>query len=128
MQADAGEVLMTAALPDRKVPFLTRKAVGRGELLVLNVRTFSEQDFRDTGEWLLAPKRRGLPTIPQTLADAIRARLLPPLRVDFHAPSSVQLVLYGKEAWVYSFCDDSVRVQFGRRAFELPAHQLVWLP
>ncbi|MCC6819309.1 MAG: hypothetical protein IT579_01130 [Verrucomicrobia subdivision 3 bacterium] len=128
MQADAGEVLMTAALPDRKVPFLTRKAVGRGELLVLNVRTFSEQDFRDTGEWLLAPKRRGLPTVPQTLADAIRARLLPPLRVDFQSPSGVQLVLYGKEAWVYSFCDDSVRVRFGRRAFELPAHQLVWLP
>ena len=93
MQADAGEVLMTAALPDRKVPFLTRKAVGRGELLVLNVRTFSEQDFRDADEWLLAPKRRGLPTIPQTLADAIRARLLSPLRVDFQSPSGVQLVL-----------------------------------
>ncbi len=128
MLADAGEVLMAAALPDRKVPFLTRKAVGRGELLVLNVRTFSEQDFRDADEWLLAPKRRGLPTIPQKLADAIRARLLSPLRVDFQSPSGVQLVLCGKEAWVYSFRDDSVRVQFGKRAFELPAHQLVWLP
>ena len=128
MQADAGEVLMTAALPDRKVPFLTRKAVSRGELLVLNVRTFSEQDFRDADEWLLAPKRRGLPTIPQKLADAIRARLLSPLRVDFHAPSGVQLVLNGKEAWVYSFRDDNVQVSLGDRSFELPAHQLVWLP
>jgi hypothetical protein len=73
-------------------------------------------------------QRRGLPTIPQTLADAIRARLLPPLRVDFHAPSGVQLVLCGKGAGVYSFRDDRVRVQFGKRAFELPAHQLVWLP
>lgn len=128
MQADAGEVLMTAALLDRKVPFLTRKAVGRGELLMLNVRTFSEQDFRDADEWLLAPKRRGLPTIPQTLADAIRARFLSPLGVDFQSPSGVQLVLGGKEAWVYSFRDDNVRVLFGTRAFELPAHQLVWLP
>jgi len=128
MQTAAGEVLITAALPDTKVPFLTRKTVGRGQLLVLNVRTFSEQDFRDTGEWLLAPKRRGLPTIPQTLADAIRARILSPLRVDFQSPSGVQLVLYGKEAWIYSFRDDRVRVQFGNKAFELPAHQLVRLP
>jgi hypothetical protein len=128
MQVDTGEVLMTAALPDRKVPFLTRKAGGRGELLVVNLRTFSEQDFRDTGEWLLAPKRRGLPTVPQALADAIRVRLLSPLRVDFQSPSGVQLVLYGKEAWVYSFRDDSVRVRLGERSFESPAHQLVWLP
>jgi hypothetical protein len=128
LQADASEVLMTAALPDRKVPFLTRKVVDRGELLVVNFRTFSEQDFRDADEWLLAPKRRGLPTIPQKLADAIRARFLSPLRVDFQSPSGVQLVLYGKEAWVYSFRDDSVRVQFGNKTFESPAHQLVWLP
>ena len=127
MQADAGEVLMTAALPDCKVPFLTRKAVGRGELLVLNVRTFSEQDFRDTGEWLLAPKRRGLPIIPQTLADAIRVRLLSPLRVDFQSPSGVQLVLYGKEAWVYSFRDDAACLQFGKTKLVLPAHQWLWV-
>ena len=127
MQVDAGEVLMAAALPDRKVPFLTRKAVGRGELLVLNVRTFSEQDFRDTGEWLLAPKRRGLPTIPQTLADAIRVRLLSPLRVDFQSPSGVQLVLCGKEAWVYSFRADPARIQLGKEPFDLPPHGLRWL-
>jgi hypothetical protein len=93
---------------------------------MLNVRTFSEQDSRDTGEWLLAPKQLWLPTIPQPLADTIRASLLSPLHVNFCAPSGVGLVLLGNEACLYSFRDDPARIQFGGKVLDLPAHQLAW--
>jgi len=128
MQVNSSSVEILAGLAEQNVPFLTRKAAGRGELLILNVRTYSEQDFRDTGEWLLSPKRLGLGAIPQPLADAIRTPLMKPLGVEFHAPAGVQLVLFGKKACVYSFRDDAVRVRFNGTETELRAHELVWLP
>lgn len=79
---------------------------------VLNLRTFSEQDFRDTGEWLLAPKSLGLSGIPEELADVLRNDLRAPLGVDFYSPPRIAFVLFGDEACVYSFRDDAVRVRF----------------
>lgn len=128
VKANGCELRITADVEGRPVPFLTSRPVGKGRLCVLNVRTFSEQDFRDTGEWLLAPKQLGLPRMPQALADTIRTSLLAPLGASFQAPASVALLLFGKEKCVYSFCDDGVRVQFGNRPVELPAHQFMWLP
>ena len=127
MKADSPKIQIVAALPNRKVPLLTCKAVGRGQLYVLNVRTFSEKDFRDAGEWLLAPKRRGLAAIPQALADAIRAAMLSPLHLDFRTPAGIELVLVGGEACVYSFLDQPAQIQFGTRQLELAAHNLAWL-
>lgn len=128
VQADTCHTEITSGLPGKDVPILTSKAAGAGQVLVLNVRTFSEQDFGATGEWLLAPKQLGLPRIPQPLADAIRARLLSPLSMEFHAPAGVALVSFGKKACVYSFLEDAVQIQFGNRTVELPAHGLGWLP
>jgi hypothetical protein len=128
VRADSCEVQITAKLPDRDVPFLTRKRAGRGQVLLLNVRTFSEQDFRDTGEWLLAPRPLGLAKIAQPVADAIRAPLLSPLRLDFRAPAGVALVLFGKEACVYSFRNEAVQIRFNQRTVELPGHRLMRLP
>jgi len=132
LELDAGvnvescEVQVAATVEGRQVPFLTRIAAGRGQVWVLNVRTFSEPDFGHSGEWLLAPKQLGLPRIPQVLADAIRTRLLAPLSVDFRGPSGVGLVLVGEEACVYSFRDDTARIGFGGETLDLPAHRLTW--
>jgi hypothetical protein len=127
LKASGCDVEIACRMNESPLPFLTSRTVGRGQLLVLNVRTFSEQDFRDTGEWLLAPKQLGLPKIPQNLADAIRAHLLSPLHVDFHGPAGVELVLIGKEAYVYSFLDETAHIRFGNKAVDLPAHALAWL-
>jgi len=127
LKASGCEVEATARVDESRLPFLTSRTVGRGRLLVLNVRTFSEQDFREVGEWLLAPKQLGLSRIPQQLADTIRAGLLSPLHVDFRAPSGVELVLVGNEACVYSLRDDDARIQFRGKTLDLPAHQLAWL-
>jgi hypothetical protein len=121
------EVKLDALIASTPVPLLTTKAVGRGRLLVLNLRTFSEQDFCDTGEWLLAPKSLGLSGIPDKLADVLRNDLLAPLGVDFYSPPRIAFVLFGDEACVYSFRDDAVRVRFGSRAQELPPHGWAWL-
>jgi len=116
-----------ATVERQAVPFLTSKTAGQGHVQVLNVRTFTEQDFRAIGEWLLTPKELGLPRIPQELADAIRASVLSPLGVDFRAPSGIELVMLGKAAWVYSFRDDNVRIQFAGKPLDLPAHGWLWL-
>lgn len=128
LRCNAGEIRVSATVDGGQVPFLTCHAVGRGQVVVLNVRTFSEQDFGRGGEWLLAPQRLGLPTVPQSLADTVRATLLSPIGVVFQAPTGVGLVLVGKAACAYSFRDEPVRVQLGNRTVELPAHRLAWLP
>jgi sulfur carrier protein ThiS len=127
LKSTDAETLVAVEVNGQAVPFLTRQRVGRGQLLLLNVRTFSESDFRATGEWLLAPKQLGLPRIPQPLADTLRGSLLAPLGLDFRAPAGVELVLVGKAACVYSFRDDAACVQLGKTTHVLPAHQWLWL-
>jgi hypothetical protein len=116
-----------AVTDNRKVPLLTSRAVGPGRVLVLNVRTFSTQDFRDSGEWLLAPKPRGLSDVPQELADRLRVELLrKPLEVDFQAPAGVALHLFDKACCVYNFRAEPVSVSLAGESFLLPANQWRW--
>ncbi len=124
-EARGAEVLITANVEGREVPLLTRRSSGKGKLWVLNVRTFSEQDFLDEKEWLLAPRQLGLPRLPQALADRLRAVVLKPLGEDLSAPSGVEFLLFGKVRCLYSFRDEAVRVVTGGRSLELAAHQ--WL-
>lgn len=120
-------VPVNAVIGKQRIPFLTHQRVGRGQVFVLNVRTFSEEDFGKLGEWLLAPRPLGLSSLPQALADRIRLPLLSPFGVQFQSPSGVGVVLFGKEACVYSFLEQPARVQFGPKTVDLPAHGLVWL-
>ena len=50
------QVLVSATAEQKSIPFLTSRMVRNGRVLVLNVRTFSEDDFGQGGEWLLAPQ------------------------------------------------------------------------
>jgi hypothetical protein len=120
------QVHMSADVGERQVPYLTSRAVGRGCILVLNVRTFSEDDFGKGGEYLLAPKALGLPKIPQLVADTIRSELLRPLRVDFRGPAGVAVLLFGDQACFYSFRAEAVRLQYQGEIVELAPHQCLW--
>lgn len=117
---------MSVRVHGQSVPFLTEYAAGKSRVLVLNVRTFSEQDFLDAGEWLLAPKPRGLAEIPEAVADELRAALLAPIGVDLKAPAGVALYLFGQARCVYSFRDEPSRIQLDGESFEVPAHGWVW--
>lgn len=126
LRAGETRVRIAALWDNREVPLLTEKAVERGRVLVLNVRTFSEQDFRDSGEWLLAPKPRGLSAIPQPLADSLRAALLAPLDVELQAPSGVGLYRFADGRCLYNFQSMPVRVRLNGADLELPAHGWRW--
>jgi hypothetical protein len=126
LKAGDCQVHMSAGVGERQVPFLTSRTVGRGCVLVLNVRTFSEEDFGKAGEYLLAPQALGLPKIPPSVADAIRSELLRPLHVDFRGPAGVAAVLFGKEACFYNFRAEAARLQYQGEIVELAPHQCLW--
>jgi hypothetical protein len=120
------QVCMTAGVGEMQVPYLTSKAVGRGCILVMNTRTFSDDDFGKSGEYLLAPTALGLPKIPQLVADTIRSELLRPLRVEFRGPAGVAVVLFGKQACFYNFRAEAARLQYQGKIVELAPHQCLW--
>ena len=126
LTADSSEVRIAVISAGHKIPLLTRKPERKGEILVLNVMTFSDKDFGKGGEWLLAPRQLGLPKIPQSLADAIRSSILPALGIRFHAPPGIALVAFEKEVCIYSFLNEQVRFQLQENNLDLPAHQLFW--
>jgi hypothetical protein len=108
----------------RGVPLYTFRPQNCGAVIVLNVRTFNEQDFKDTGEVLLAPKPRGLASIPETLADEIRKPILNRLGVRFKAPSGVGLYLRGKGGCAYSFLNRPAEIIRDGKRVLLPPHGL----
>lgn len=111
IEADAPAI--TAETASGRVPWLTS-----GKLMVWNLRTFSEQDFRDTGEWLLPPKTLGIVSIPQELADEVRRRL----GFSLSAPPRVAYYIFGGRPCFYNFRDEAVRLELGGGAFELGAN------
>jgi len=119
------QVQMSAGVGERQVPFLTSRAVGHGRILVLNVRTFSDSDF-GIGEYLLAPKKLGLPKTPQSVADTIRRELLRPLHLELRGPTGIAVVLVGKDACFYNFRAEAARLQYQGAAVELAPHQCRW--
>jgi hypothetical protein len=93
----------------------------------LNVRTFSERDFRDAGEWLLSPKPRGLSELPEALAQDIRRVLFTSLGVQFEGPSGVGLYLFRGARALYNFRDETVLVRSEGKSCALRAHQCLWV-
>jgi hypothetical protein len=120
------QVQLSAGVGERQIPFLTSRAVGRGRISVLNVRTFSDSDFGKGGEYLLAPRKLGLPRIPESVADMIRKEFLRPLHLDLRGPSGVAVVLVGQEACFYNFRAEAVRLQYQGAAVELAPHECRW--
>lgn len=124
LKADRCAVLLSASAGVESLPLLTRHAVGRGQLWMLNVRTFSEADFGLAGEWLLSPRLLGLPALPEVVVNELRHPLLEPLKLELQAPTQVSLVLAGRRAWFYSFRDEPTRLRFNGREHTMPAHGL----
>ena len=120
------ETELMAVWAGGEVPLLTRRKVGQGQVLMLNVRTFSKGDFVAVNEYLLAPKSLGITKIPRSLADRIRGALLAPLGVQFQAPPGVQLVLLGSEKCVYNFRDAMTRIELGGETIDLAPHAWAW--
>lgn len=104
------------------IPLLTAKE----RVLVCNVRTFSEQDYRDTGEWLLPPKPRGIVDISRDLADQIRGHLMAPLGIRVSAPVRVAFYDFGEARCFYNFRSESAEIRIDGKPYELGANRLLW--
>jgi hypothetical protein len=126
LKAGDCQIHMSAGIGERQIPFLTSRAIGRGRILVMNVRTFSEDDFGKAGEYLLAPKALGLPKLPQSVADTIRSELLRPLHMDIRSSARVGVFLFRKQACFYNFRAESARLQYQGEIIELAPHQCLW--
>ncbi|MCC7376880.1 MAG: hypothetical protein IT581_19635 [Verrucomicrobiales bacterium] len=118
---------LAGASDGHSIPLLTTRRVGRGRLQVLNLRTFSEQDFRDAGEWLLAPRPLGISTLPASVANILRQDALHAIGTRFEAPAGVALHLFEGAACLYNFHTNSVAVRWNRNSIQLPAHGWRWL-
>lgn len=109
------------------VPVLASGKVGKGRIQMINLRTFSEQDFREAGEWLLAPRALGISRIPAEVADELRREALAPLKVSFEAPAGVALHLFDAAACLYNFLPEPVEVRWRRESIRLEAHECRWV-
>ena len=122
----AAAVRVTASTSGRRVPLVTAHAQGAGRVLVWNVRTFSEQDFLEGSERLLAPKPLGLPEMPRALVDELRTALLEPLGIRLAGPTQVGFYLLGDAQCFYNFLDRPVDIALNGKRLSLGPNQLVW--
>ncbi len=122
VKAGRASVLLGARAAGRAVPLLAR----RGEVFVWNVRTFGEQDFRQTGEWLLAPKPLGWTRLPAALANALREPLLRPLGWRLEAPARVAFYDFGPFQCLYNFRPEAVSVRLNGKRLAIGANRLYW--
>jgi len=126
LKATTARTLLKARVGDRSVPLLTSSPVSRGQVLVLNLRTFSDADFERGQEYLLAPESLGLPRLPAAAADTVRQELLSPLHLNFRGPAGVALMLFGKEPCFYNFRSETLQLQFQGKAITLGPNQCWW--
>ncbi|MBI5280173.1 MAG: hypothetical protein HY858_00720 [Candidatus Solibacter usitatus] len=89
----------------------------------LDMRTFSEQDYRDTGEWLLPPKELPWLNMSREQVDALRGSL----GVDLSAPLGIAYYRFGGAEAFYSFRDEDAEVRLRGKPVRVPAHSMVWV-
>ncbi len=132
LEVDAGLVVTTAdsqlqvRVNDVLVPLLTLRKAGNARVFTLNIRTFSERDFIEAQEWLLAPKLLGWSQLPQRLADRIREELFAPPDLRLEAPAGVGLYSFETGDVLYNFHETPVAVRLRDHRLELKPHQCLW--
>jgi hypothetical protein len=102
---------------------LMEKVKAPAGVIPLDLKTFSEQDYLDTGEWLLPPKELAWMEMSEEKADALRASL----GVDLAGPARIAYYRFGRMEALYSFLDTPARVRVNGKAVLVPAHSMVWL-
>ncbi len=109
IQVGNATTLIAAQINGEEIPFLTSSSDGR--FYVLNMHTFSEQDFDAAGEVLLSPKRLGFLQLPWAAANILRQPFLDPLKWRLDAPPRVVLQpLENKGFLIHNYNREEVEV------------------
>jgi len=126
LRASRADVDLAAVTPPGEVPWFTHRRVGRGWVCVWNVRTFSEDDFKASGEWLLAPRALGLVEVPEPVMNVLRRSLLEPLGLRLEGPAGVGMVAFQDAVCLSNFHPETVRVRLNDRSFEVGPNTCLW--
>ncbi len=121
LSAAGAGVLISGTGPAGRLPLLTRQ----GRIFVWNIRTFNEEDFRQTGEWLLPPKPLGWVRLPERVVNEFRSRLLEPLKVRLEAPARVAFYDFGVLRCLYNFRNEGATARLDGKTIEMAGHALV---
>ena len=79
---------------EKRIPYFTRNK--EGNLFVLNVHTFSQEDFDAVGEVLLCPRPLGLMEIPESWANTLRWSFNELIGIRMEAPARVSCQPFGE--------------------------------
>jgi len=116
--AKQANVLIEATVAGKAVPVFTAHtpACG-GKMCVFNVNTFSESDFQDDVEPLLAPRQISWLDLPEAWLNSIRQELLAPFDCRLISQSRVGFYPIGSQNWVFvNFNNQSVEIEFNAPA------------
>ncbi|MBI1319567.1 MAG: hypothetical protein GC168_11560 [Candidatus Hydrogenedens sp.] len=91
MTPGEAESVLTAQVEGEDVPYLTLLRRGEQHIWVINLHTFSQEDFDKNGEMLLSPEPIALLDLEQEWVDVIRYAFTQDLPVRMSAPGRVTL-------------------------------------
>ncbi len=116
----------TVLVSSPAAPVLTSMRSGNGRVLVLNARTFTEEDFAAAKELLLAPAQRGISFLPAEAASALRNPMLEPLGLHLISPARIALYSWKGANLLYNFTSRGQEVRFNGTAYTLAPHAWLW--
>lgn len=110
LNPSTANILLSASQGTVQWPLLTvNKNPSGANVYILNLRTFSENDFAAIKEVLLAPLFVSWMKLPKDFLNIIRHSFTDPLGITLKAPGRVSLHLFGDDNWiVYNFNNEVV--------------------
>lgn len=95
LEPEAARVVLTASAANGLTPFLTVHSVAGARIWVLNVRTFSVEDYRAVGEVLLPPRPLGLLELPRQAVNIVRKAFYTDMGISLDAPARIVMQPFG---------------------------------
>ena len=113
LNPSTANTLLSASQDGVSWPLLTVNTKPSGaNVYVLNLRTFSENDFAAIKEVLLAPIFVSWMKMPTTILNTIRQAFTDPLGITLKVPGRVSLHIFGDNNWiVYNFNNEAVKCE-----------------
>src|SRR5690606_26946691 len=112
------EVVVEAVVDGQRQPYLTRRTADGASVYVLNLYTFTQEDFDAVNEVLLAPRDLGLFYLPREAANMLRDVFVAPLGFEVDAPTRVTVQPFGEQVMIYNYNEEPAEVTVRYRGKE----------